>query len=75
MEKNVITFILGGIVVVLAVVLVYQYFGTGLPGIGGIDVLSKEEAGSRTIDFIRENFASPDIEMEILEIKETSGIY
>jgi len=76
MEKNVTMLILGGIIVVLSVIVVYLGVSSSIfIGFGTNNVLPKEEAGSKTIDFIRENFASPDIEMEILEIKEVSGIY
>jgi len=79
MEKNAVIFTLGGIVIVLAVVLAYQLFGPGFPGFGGTggveNIMPKDEAGQFTLDFIKENFATPDTELEILEIKEASGIY
>ena len=76
MEKNVVTFILGGIVVILGVILVYQVVGGGLSGGSGIKgMMSEDEAGEFTIDYIKENFASPDTEMELLGVEEKNGVY
>ncbi|MBU4023120.1 hypothetical protein KJ591_02040 [Patescibacteria group bacterium] len=76
MEKNVITFILGGIIVVLAVVLIYVGVSNGIfIGTGIKDVIPKDEIGEFTLDFIRQELAAPGTEFTLIDVEEEYGMY
>jgi len=73
MEKN-LSFVLGAIALVLLLVVIYQNFDISAI-VGGTGFISKDEAGEKVIDFIKENLTSPGTEISLTEINEMSGVY
>jgi hypothetical protein len=74
MTKN-LSFVLGGIALVLLLVIIYQNFvPSGFSG-SGADFATKDEAGEDVINFIKENLTAPDTEISLTEINDMSGVY
>jgi len=73
MDKNLLSFVLGGIALALLAVIVYQNY---IPSEIGIDnIVPKDKIGEQTIDFIQNNLANPDTEFSVLGVEEDNGVY
>ena len=73
MDKNLLTYVLGGIVLALLVFVGYQNYTPSENGIG--EIIPMDEIGQQTIDFIQNNLASPDTEFSVLGVEEANGVY
>ncbi len=68
MDKNSLTFILGGIASVLLVIVLYQ-------NLGSLNVVPLNKAGEQTLDFIKDNLAAPGTEFTLVGAEEENGLY
>ena len=73
MDKNLLTYVLGGIALGLLVFFGYQNYTSSENGIG--EIVDKDKIGQQTIDFIQNNLASPDTEFSLVGVEEANGVY
>jgi hypothetical protein len=79
MSKNMALFG-GGIIIVLAVLLVLQNtgfipVGGGQGTGGGVAFVSKDKAGEDAVTFIKDNLVNPGTELSLTQMEEESGVY
>lgn len=83
MNKNLLFFTLGGIILgVLLTVVYYDFVAPRAIGVEDGDIVfegsvivPKEEAAELTLNYIKENIIGPDVEVAFKEINEESGVY
>jgi len=75
MSKNLLVVGEGVIILALIGVLVFRNFSLGFGNAGILNSVSKEEIGGKTIDFIKNNLARPNTEIELKDTEESHGIY
>ena len=61
MDKNLLSFVLGGIVLALLVFIGYQNYSPSETQIDNI--ISKDKIGEQTIDFIQNNLTGPELNL------------
>ena len=76
MSKNILSYVLGGIVVVLLAVIFYLNPNL-LTTKSGVDknTVAKDKIGQQTLDFIQKNLASKDTKFELQGVDEQNGLY
>jgi|AntAceMinimDraft_18_1070375.scaffolds.fasta_scaffold11392_4 hypothetical protein len=71
MDKNLLSFVLGGIVLALLIFIGYQNYASSEIQ----NIVPENEIGEKTVDFIKNNLASPDTEFSVLGVGEANGVY
>jgi len=73
MDKNLLTFALGGVALALLIFFGYQNYTSSENEIG--EIVPMDKIGQQTIDFIQTNLANPDTEFSVLGVEEANGVY